>query len=874
MTITSQVSFVQLPGNGSATVFAAPMKCFAAADVVVGLIVGGVYQYQTGGYSVTNIDTNGGFNVVFSTPPPTGVTVDIRTLTALLQSTEFANLGQFLPESHTDALDRLTRMIQDLKRLTYLFGLHGPDNESVPWTALPPPAYRAGMYLSFDANGQPTLAPLLAPGVTLTPQMITNLIFPQTVAEAAQNVFPANTAYQSGPMRYGAAGDGVSDDAPAFNTMGTIGGFQLIPDAPAPNFHYRLASKFQTSSFFSFEGTTRQSTTLQGDAFSDYVIEIGANPLGPNPNVCALKRIRVQGNTQNTALMHLNQLSHLFHLDEILFSGSNCGGLVIDNCWDSNYTNLDFQAVGRGGSIDMTRDAALIIKAGCNNLYLRGIRVEVAPCGAIYCNGASVHIVEGKVDNEFGATQGAGTAAINVDVSGSLSVDEFYIGGQLTYQAIVQGSLKLGKVVFDGGSNQLASIKDIRAWKHLDPSNFAGISANFIGPSIPVLDLGLATFTKSHPSSIYDTPAAVYSKIPVIRYVVNCSVTANGSVSGNTIQVATNLPGSINDLYKNCVLVHNATGTQAQGQAGSRRVIRNSFPGGLLVLAGTFGATLDGDWSVEYCPQHATPINTGNANLGAGQTMFAVLASDVTITTTPTYVTSTTDPAYGCTKFGVNSATSTNIFAGFDATGFYLIDNATGEPYFVNYGIDGSGYLAVMYDRSATSAAAINSGSTFTLQAGYAANIRRTGAVVEWNHGGIDHKALVTELAAAGYAPHQAPLWGFGLLAQRNVDALVTVPYSATMTLDAAAGNCFEISATNVTAFAIANPANVNQPGQCLVITIRNTSGAALGAASWGGLFKMAAWTQPATGYSRSIEFRFNGTNLVERNRTPADVPN
>jgi hypothetical protein len=39
-------------------------------------------------------------------------------------------------------------------------------------------------------------------------------------------------------------------------------------------------------------------------------------------------------------------------------------------------------------------------------------------------------------------------------------------------------------------------------------------------------------------------------------------------------------------------------------------------------------------------------------------------------------------------------------------------------------------------------------------------------------------------------------------------------------------------------------------------------------------LYKLADWISPAKAFSRSIDFRFNGTNWVEVARTPADVPN
>jgi hypothetical protein len=101
-----------------------------------------------------------------------------------------------------------------------------------------------------------------------------------------------------------------------------------------------------------------------------------------------------------------------------------------------------------------------------------------------------------------------------------------------------------------------------------------------------------------------------------------------------------------------------------------------------------------------------------------------------------------------------------------------------------------------------------------------------------------------------------------------------TITYSASMTPDLTTGAYFfDITATNNTAFTINAPTGAAK-NQRLAIRIRNTSGGALGAVTWNAVFKMAAWTSPATANSRTIEFEYNGTNWVEMNRNTADVPN
>lgn len=102
---------------------------------------------------------------------------------------------------------------------------------------------------------------------------------------------------------------------------------------------------------------------------------------------------------------------------------------------------------------------------------------------------------------------------------------------------------------------------------------------------------------------------------------------------------------------------------------------------------------------------------------------------------------------------------------------------------------------------------------------------------------------------------------------------LFVVTYSASMTIDAATGNIFQITANNGTAFTINAPTNP-QTGNRIILQIRNTSGGALGVVTWNAVFKMSAWTSPATGNSRCIGFFYNGSNWIQYDPAGVDVPN
>lgn len=110
------------------------------------------------------------------------------------------------------------------------------------------------------------------------------------------------------------------------------------------------------------------------------------------------------------------------------------------------------------------------------------------------------------------------------------------------------------------------------------------------------------------------------------------------------------------------------------------------------------------------------------------------------------------------------------------------------------------------------------------------------------------------------------------VLAARGTGRVVPVTYSASMTLDIRKGDTFIISANNGTAFTINDPTNY-KTGDKFNLCIKNTSGGALGAITWGASFSQD-WVSPATTKNRSAMFECDGSITRLMFRSASDLSN
>lgn len=162
MTVSSEQSDVSYSGDGVTIDFPVPFYFLLASD----LRVSEVNQDGTETLLVLNTDYTvsgagnqaGGFVSLLGNPTGVGKNLIIDRDPPATQDTAYQANDPFPAEEHEKALDKLTMLVQRLRR-TFFNAIHFPLSDSTDGT-LPKKSERAGMMLGFDALGQPIMLPI------------------------------------------------------------------------------------------------------------------------------------------------------------------------------------------------------------------------------------------------------------------------------------------------------------------------------------------------------------------------------------------------------------------------------------------------------------------------------------------------------------------------------------------------------------------------------------------------------------------------------------------------------------------------------------------------------------------------------------------
>lgn len=157
MAVSTTNNNVSYTGDGTSTSFAVTFAFFVAADLIV-------YVTDTSGNTTTKVlntdyTVTGGSDstgtVVFGSAPASGYTIQIVRSVPYTQPDTFINNDDLDATVWMQAIDRLTMLAQQ-NNFDGSRSITQPAADTASMAALPTKASRAGKYLAFDSNGNPT----------------------------------------------------------------------------------------------------------------------------------------------------------------------------------------------------------------------------------------------------------------------------------------------------------------------------------------------------------------------------------------------------------------------------------------------------------------------------------------------------------------------------------------------------------------------------------------------------------------------------------------------------------------------------------------------------------------------------------------------
>jgi hypothetical protein len=260
MTVSTSTSTASYAATGSTTTFAYPFKIFADGDLVVILrntaTAVETVQVLNSNYTVTGAGNNAGGNVVFGVAPAAGNTVFIRRELPITQEVDYVPNDPFPAETHENALDKLTMLVQqtgidtDRAILFPQSDLAGSFNNILPISTA-----RASSVISFDGNGNLTVTDISA---IATASTIVKQGFTGTGSQVAFTLSSAPGSAGAGVTIYI---DGVYQNRTGYTINGTTLTFSQAPP---------LNSEIEVLSFFLPATVTSTTATATSQSNADY----------------------------------------------------------------------------------------------------------------------------------------------------------------------------------------------------------------------------------------------------------------------------------------------------------------------------------------------------------------------------------------------------------------------------------------------------------------------------------------------------------------------------------------------------------------------------------------------------------------------------
>lgn len=289
MTVTSQIARDQQFGDGVSTIFTVPFKVFAASWMQVLSTVGGVTTQLTltTDYTVSNLFQQQ-CTVTFVVAPASGALLTFSRITPRTQETDYVPNDPFPAQSHENALDKLTMIVNDLGDVTDRAIVLPPESLGVS-TTLPGP--QALYLLRWNAaetaleNALPPEIATLAPGAVVDATVSpiagiqgTKLNFIQGGAGAVNRTMQAKAQERVSVKDNGAVGNNVTNDGPAIASAFSNYRYVTFPTADYRNTTTALVLPFDKTAIFD------PSASIQNSGAGSYTQSGGEIRFGYNPS--------------------------------------------------------------------------------------------------------------------------------------------------------------------------------------------------------------------------------------------------------------------------------------------------------------------------------------------------------------------------------------------------------------------------------------------------------------------------------------------------------------------------------------------------------------------------------------------------------------
>jgi hypothetical protein len=197
---------IQYSGDGSRTTFGFPFPVLASDDLLVF-----VNDTPATGFAISGLTDPAGGEIDFIDPPAAGTSITLLRRTEGIRETEFVDGGPFRAAAINAELDRIMLLIQE-NREEHNRALRGRPIEAATDFCLPPTTERANRLLGFDSAGRPMVF-----GETELPSSgdASGVLVTSSGGTTAR-ALGEHLATLVNVRDFGAMGDGVTDDAVAF----------------------------------------------------------------------------------------------------------------------------------------------------------------------------------------------------------------------------------------------------------------------------------------------------------------------------------------------------------------------------------------------------------------------------------------------------------------------------------------------------------------------------------------------------------------------------------------------------------------------------------------------------------------------------------